>query len=545
VHTLAATAITPGGRSSPETRSLSGYESPEPSVSFSDYLREQHPTRKSDIDGSNRSGSPDSSGDSSAASARYGPVDTTSKKAHKESREIPVGNGPKDRSDSDESEKAASAGLAHSSPGDERLKALKDDASVKASLAGSGGTTEAKGVTGESVRLDGIFHGDPAVGTKNAEGGRGKRGTLVNADSAAAAGDSGGNHDSEAAKVSKQRSGQRPDAPSGTGGSGNGGASIDGGATGADTHRDGDTAHLRAGESAAAAETAASRTGKTAGQKDTISADESTTLAGASSAPKGGLRRRGDGIFKETSPKGTVGRADSGRDGTTVGKGTDRPTDPTAQRIVKDIEVHLDTGDQGGANSGNAEFDVDGLSATADSKGDLRDGDLSSFLTRVEHAPATTVHRGATPAEAAGALARRLNGELGGTIVRQAKVMLKEAEQAEIRLIIRPPELGRVRINLQMENGHIAGRILVDNGNVRDAIEQNLAALQRAFEEAGLEVGDFEVSTGDGRQEAADDGSSHSGRRETSAPSVADRFTDSVEPIVVSEYSHRRINLVA
>jgi hypothetical protein len=240
-----------------------------------------------------------------------------------------------------------------------------------------------------------------------------------------------------------------------------------------------------------------------------------------------------------------VRRADTGRDGASARLEKERSADPTAKRIVKDIEVHLDTENRGSGDPGNVVFDADGLAGTSDSRGELRDGDLSSFLTRIEHAPATAVHRGATPAEAAGALARRLNGELGGTIVRQAKVMLKEAEQAEIRLIIRPPELGRVRINLQMENGHIAGRILVDNGNVRDAIEQNLAALQRAFEEAGLEVGDFEVSTGDGRQEAADDGSSLSGRRETSSRGVADRFTESVEPIVVSEYSHRRINLVA
>ena len=131
--------------------------------------------------------------------------------------------------------------------------------------------------------------------------------------------------------------------------------------------------------------------------------------------------------------------------------------------------------------------------------------DSSSFLTRLEHAPNTPTQRPATAEQAAGTLARRLNGDLGTNIVRQAKVMLKEADQAEIRLIIRPPELGRVRINMHMENGHIAGRILVDNGSVREAVEQNLAALQRAFEDAGLEVGDFEVSTGDSRDEAADD----------------------------------------
>ncbi|MFP4211651.1 MAG: flagellar hook-length control protein FliK [Alkalispirochaeta sp.] len=250
-----------------------------------------------------------------------------------------------------------------------------------------------------------------------------------------------------------------------------------------------------------------------------------------------------EGITKDDLLKRAARRVDRSRDGTANRENVAPGTDSSAERIVKDIEVRLDTEQQ--ARSGDAGIITEGVSAGADANGEVRDGDLSSFLTRLEQNPATGAQRSASPAEAAGALARRLNGELGGTIVRQAKVMLKEAEQAEIRLIIRPPELGRVRINLQMENGHIAGRILVDNGNVRDAIEQNLAALQRAFAEAGLEIGDFEVSTGDRRQEAADDGSSHSGQRRSSSRSVADRFSESIEPIIVSEHSHRRINLVA
>ncbi len=139
-------------------------------------------------------------------------------------------------------------------------------------------------------------------------------------------------------------------------------------------------------------------------------------------------------------------------------------------------------------------------------------------------------------------LARRLNGDLGDTIVRQARVIFSEGDKAEIRLIIRPPELGRVRIQLQMEQGHIAGRILVDNASVRQVIEQNLAALQRAFAEAGLEMGQLDVQTGDSRQngQTANQDPGRNGRH----PGAVE-FDQNVRTVAEYDYGNRHINLVA
>lgn len=138
-------------------------------------------------------------------------------------------------------------------------------------------------------------------------------------------------------------------------------------------------------------------------------------------------------------------------------------------------------------------------------------------------------------------LARRLNSDLGRSIVRQADVLLRDADRGEIRLVIRPPELGRVRINLQMDNGHIAGRILVDNGSVREVFEQNLGALQRAFAEAGLELGDLEISAG-GEQRQGDGANERASRPRRVA---SDRFDEQVEPLTRYDYGGRHINLVA
>lgn len=172
-------------------------------------------------------------------------------------------------------------------------------------------------------------------------------------------------------------------------------------------------------------------------------------------------------------------------------------------------------------------------------------GDDGTVGARPDAGEPTLAGRQPTIAQATETLARRLNGDLGDAVVRQAKVMLQGADRAEVRLVIRPPELGRVRIRLQMENGHIAGRILVDNGNVREVVEQNLGALQRAFEEAGLEMGELEVSTGDARDNSADERAESGGTRGRSERSTAEVFDRSVRVISEYEEGRHRINLVA
>ncbi|MFP4329771.1 MAG: flagellar hook-length control protein FliK [Spirochaetaceae bacterium] len=79
-------------------------------------------------------------------------------------------------------------------------------------------------------------------------------------------------------------------------------------------------------------------------------------------------------------------------------------------------------------------------------------------------------------------------------IVRNARVMLREGGNGELRLNLSPKELGSVRIQLQLEDSHIAGRIIVENSTVREVFEQNLEQLQRAFQSQGLETGRLEVS---------------------------------------------------
>lgn len=174
--------------------------------------------------------------------------------------------------------------------------------------------------------------------------------------------------------------------------------------------------------------------------------------------------------------------------------------------------------------------------------------EFRELMVRSESAASGLPERpsGVSIPDASQQLARRLNGSLGDNIVRQARVILKNANEGEVRLVIRPPELGRVRIQLQMDQGHIAGRILVDNQSVRQAIEQNLAALQRAFADAGLEMGELEVSTGDARQnpDAEARNNAATGERRRTEDGV-EQFGRSVKTPVEFDYGNRHINLVA
>ena len=169
--------------------------------------------------------------------------------------------------------------------------------------------------------------------------------------------------------------------------------------------------------------------------------------------------------------------------------------------------------------------------------------DIVVDLAQPSEAPVTRTAVGRDGAMAQ-TLVRRLADDVGAGVVRQANVLLSGSDRAEIRLIIRPPELGRVRIQLSVDGDHIAGRILVDNGTVRQAIEQHVAQLQRSFAEAGLELGEFEVSSGGPDQHAGEDAASESGadtRQRTSAAAV--RFESAVALVV--DHGQTHINVVA
>jgi len=184
----------------------------------------------------------------------------------------------------------------------------------------------------------------------------------------------------------------------------------------------------------------------------------------------------------------------------------------------------------------------------ADSGDNDRVGTLEIVLDSVRTGEEALVSQRGNPAsgtrtEVLSQLSNRFRDDIPKDIVRQAQILLKNSDSAEIRLVIRPPELGRVQIRMNVDNGHIAGRILVDNGNVREIIEQNLAHLQRAFEEQGLQMGQFDIESRDDSrnpEENRDEGS-----HRASVAKAAGRFEEGGVLLIDRQYEHMRVNIVA
>ncbi len=94
------------------------------------------------------------------------------------------------------------------------------------------------------------------------------------------------------------------------------------------------------------------------------------------------------------------------------------------------------------------------------------------------------------------ALMKQLEENVNSKIVKQSSVILKDGGSGEIKLILKPEQLGSVRIRLSLTDNRIAGQIIVDSSAVKEIFEQNLQNLERAFKENGFDTAALNVSVG-------------------------------------------------
>jgi len=79
-------------------------------------------------------------------------------------------------------------------------------------------------------------------------------------------------------------------------------------------------------------------------------------------------------------------------------------------------------------------------------------------------------------------------------IVQQSRIILQDGGKGEIRLILKPESLGRVRIRINIKDNSIEGRILVENNSVRELFEGNLEHLKNALRSEGFGAAALEVA---------------------------------------------------
>lgn len=144
-------------------------------------------------------------------------------------------------------------------------------------------------------------------------------------------------------------------------------------------------------------------------------------------------------------------------------------------------------------------------------------------------------------------LARALREQDNDGIIRRARVILRDHNEGELRLHLKPEGLGDVRIRMELNEKRVGMRVLVENSSVRDVFEANLSELQAAFEADGFETGTFSVSVeGESSDNAATGGRADGGEsRRSSSLRAVNELDDSVPMLDLYDGEQRHINLMA
>jgi flagellar protein FlbC len=95
-------------------------------------------------------------------------------------------------------------------------------------------------------------------------------------------------------------------------------------------------------------------------------------------------------------------------------------------------------------------------------------------------------------------LAERLRDAWNGDIVQSAHIVLKDGDAGTIRMRLRPESLGNIKIELNLSENNISGRIIVESDAAKSAFERNMNDLADAFRQGGFGSARLEVSVGGG-----------------------------------------------
>ncbi|MBI9105135.1 MAG: flagellar hook-length control protein FliK [Spirochaetales bacterium] len=147
--------------------------------------------------------------------------------------------------------------------------------------------------------------------------------------------------------------------------------------------------------------------------------------------------------------------------------------------------------------------------------------------------------RTAQPRTVQATVLSQLKEGVNDQIVKQAGIIVKANGNGEIKLVMKPEQLGKVRIQLSLNDNHIAGRIIVENNIVREIFESNLENLYKAFGLEGFENGGLEVMVQGGDSDGPGKRSSGGANRR-----AMQAIEDAVPEIVETEWQNNAVNMV-
>lgn len=145
-----------------------------------------------------------------------------------------------------------------------------------------------------------------------------------------------------------------------------------------------------------------------------------------------------------------------------------------------------------------------------------------------------------------------LNNSLAASkdeLVKTGSIILQDNKKGSINLILRPEELGNVKVKLELSDNQITGKIVVASKEAYDAFKQNLDDIRNAFVANGFDACGFDLawagagdSNGSQGQNAADNGSGNQFGLQYFGNAYEENIPDSI-PEYYAGNSH--INLVA
>ncbi len=154
--------------------------------------------------------------------------------------------------------------------------------------------------------------------------------------------------------------------------------------------------------------------------------------------------------------------------------------------------------------------------------------ELSLDARPAGEAPAAPKAEGAAAAggrDFSALLAERMREAWNGEIVKSAHIVLRDGDAGTIRLRLRPESLGNVKVELNLTDNNISGRITVESDEAKSAFERNMNELADAFKQGGFDSARLEVAVGGSGTGAGGSGANPEG---SAGPFYSERLRSAV-----------------
>lgn len=142
-----------------------------------------------------------------------------------------------------------------------------------------------------------------------------------------------------------------------------------------------------------------------------------------------------------------------------------------------------------------------------------KDGFGENGLAEAGAAKAPAMTTDARPVQAPGPVS--FQDQVLQQITEKAHMKIADG-QSEIRIELKPPTLGTVRLHIVTENQQVSLRVVAEVPMVRELIEQNIGQLRADLTEQGLDLGFLDVMSDDGSGESDQPGGQGDGAEDGS-----------------------------